>query len=63
MAYGHTVGRILAFAYLKADAAEPGTALQVIIHGRPRAARVLGEPAYDPQSLKPRTDTVLEPAQ
>jgi dimethylglycine dehydrogenase len=61
--YGHTVGKILAFAYLKPDAAKPGTALQVIIHGTPRAARVLGEPAYDPQSLKPRTDTVLEPAQ
>jgi dimethylglycine dehydrogenase len=62
VAYGHTVGKILAFAYLKPHAAKPGTALEVIIHGQPRAARVLGAPAYDPQSLKPRADTVTEPA-
>ncbi len=63
VAYGHTVGKILAFAYIKPEAATPGTALQVVIHGQPRAARVLGEPAYDPQSMLPRTDAVLEAAQ
>ena len=63
VAYGHTVGKILAFAYIKPDAAAPGTALEVIIHGTPRTARVLGEPAYDPQSLLPRTDAVQEPAE
>ena len=56
VAYGPTVGKILAFAYLKPEAAKPGTALDVVIHGVPRSARVLGESAYDPQSLKPRTD-------
>lgn len=56
VAYGHTVGRILAFAYIKPAAAEPGTELEVVIAGVPRNARVLGEPAYDPQSLLPRTD-------
>jgi dimethylglycine dehydrogenase len=56
VAYGPTVGKILAFAYVKPHAALPGTALTVLIHGKPRAARVLSEPAYDPQSLKPRTD-------
>ena len=56
VAYGPTVGKILAFAYVKPEAAQPGTALEVIIHGLPRAARVLGEPAYDPKSLKPRED-------
>lgn len=61
--YGHTVGKILAFAYIKPDAAAPGTALEVIIHGKPRAARVLSEPAYDPQSLLPRADAVREPAE
>ncbi|MFV1876380.1 FAD-dependent oxidoreductase [Nioella sp.] len=61
--YGHTVGKILAFAYIKPHAAAPGTALEVVIHGSPRAARVLGEPAYDPQSLLPRTDTIREAAQ
>ncbi len=63
VAYGHTVGRILAFAYVKPEAAAVGTELQVIIHGTPRAARVLSEPAYDPQSLRPRTDDALEAAQ
>ena len=63
VAYGPTVGKILAFAYIKPQAAEPGTALEVVIHGAPRNARVLGEPAYDPQSLLPRTDAVMEPAE
>src|SRR6056297_2025683 len=63
MAYGHTVGKILAFAYVKPRAAVPGTKLEVVIHGKPRSAHVLGEPAYDPQSLLPRTDAVTEPAE
>ncbi len=63
VAYGHSVGKILAFAYIKPQAAEPGTALEVVIAGEPRSAIVLGEPAYDPQSLLPRTDAALEPAQ
>ena len=54
--YGHTVGKILAFAYIKPHAARPGTALDVVIHGTHRPARVLDEPAYDPESLRPRTD-------
>ncbi len=56
VAYGHTVGKILAFAYIKPHAAKAGTDLEVVIAGEPRKARVLGEPAYDPQSLLPRTD-------
>ena len=63
VAFGHTVGKILAFAYIKPHAAAPGTALEVVIHGKPRTARVLGEPAYDPQSLLPRADVVHEPAE
>ncbi len=63
VAYGHTVGKILAFAYIKPRAAAPGTKLEVVIAGEPRSACVLGEPAYDPQSLLPRTDAALEPAQ
>ncbi|MEO1026420.1 MAG: FAD-dependent oxidoreductase [Pseudomonadota bacterium] len=56
VAYGPTVGKVLAFAFIKPAAAEPGNNLEVIIHGTPRPARVLSEPAYDPQSLKPRAD-------
>ena len=54
--YGHSVGNILAFAYIKPEAAVPDTKLEVIVAGNTRQAKVLGEAAYDPQSLLPRTD-------
>lgn len=57
VAYGPTVGKILAFAYVKPEAARAGTELEVTIAGAPRAARVLSGPAYDPDSLKPRANT------
>ncbi|SDX90713.1 dimethylglycine dehydrogenase [Ruegeria halocynthiae] len=60
VAYGHSVGKILAFAYIKPAAAAAGTLLEVIIQGTPRAARVLSEPAYDPQNLRPRADIMME---
>ncbi len=64
VAFGHTVGIILAFAYIKPEAAVPGTELEVIIAGQPRAARVLDAPAYDPESRLPRTDAPqMEPAE
>jgi len=59
VAYGHTVGQVLAFAYVRPEAATPGQALTVIIAGAPRAATVLGQPAYDPDSLLPRTDATM----
>lgn len=58
VAYGHSVGRTLAFAYIKPEASAPGTGLEVLVQGAARPARVLGEPPYDPQSLLPRSDTV-----
>ncbi|MEO0929541.1 MAG: FAD-dependent oxidoreductase [Pseudomonadota bacterium] len=63
VAYGPTVGKILAFAYIEPRAAEPGTTLRVVIHGTPRVARVLGAPAYDPDSLLPRTDAIVAAAE
>ncbi|XDZ65342.1 FAD-dependent oxidoreductase [Alphaproteobacteria bacterium LSUCC0684] len=54
--FGHTVGKILAFAYIKPYAAGPGTALEVVIAGRRRSAIVLEGPVYDPASLLPRAD-------
>ncbi|MEM9205207.1 MAG: FAD-dependent oxidoreductase [Pseudomonadota bacterium] len=63
VAFGHSVGKILAFAYIKPHAASAGTSLEVVIAGEPRAARVLAEPAYDPQSVLPRTDVTAEAAQ
>ena len=62
VAYGHSVGKIMAFAYVSPEAAAPGTELEVIIMGEPRAARVLAEPAYDPESLLPRADAVVAAA-
>jgi dimethylglycine dehydrogenase len=56
VAYGHTVGKILAFAYIKPEASRPKTQLEIIIAGHPRKAKVLAEPAYDPMSKLPRTD-------
>jgi len=63
VAYGHTVGKILAFAYIKPHANVPGKELSVIIADQPRAARVLGAPAYDPDSVLPRTDAIMEATQ
>ena len=56
VAYGHTVGKILAFAYIKPQANVPGTEVEVVIAGTPRKGRILGEPAYDPANERPRTD-------
>lgn len=56
VAYGHTVGKILAFAYIKPHAAITGTALQVLIAGSERNAVVSNQPAHDPQSTLPRSD-------
>ncbi|NNK78292.1 MAG: GcvT family protein, partial [Litoreibacter sp.] len=63
VAFGPTVGKILAFAYVAPEAAAPGTQLEVVIHGVPRTSRVLSEPAYDPESLLPRTDKLEVAAQ
>ena len=60
MVFGHSVGKVLAFAYVKPAAAVPETCLEVIIMGERRRARVLGEAAYDPQSLLPRADARFE---
>ncbi len=56
VAYGHTVGKIMAFAYIKPDANVAGTEVEVVIAGQPRTGRILGAPAYDPESHLPRTD-------
>ncbi|NVK15263.1 MAG: FAD-dependent oxidoreductase, partial [Rhodobacteraceae bacterium] len=63
VAYGHSVGKILAFAYVKPHANVPGTEVEVIIAGKPRKGRILGAPAYDSDSLLPRTDATLTPAE
>ena len=48
VAYGHSVGKVLAFAYIKPEAAAPGTALEVVVMNGVRQAVVLGEAVWDP---------------
>jgi glycine cleavage system aminomethyltransferase T len=48
----------MAFAYVEADiaknAAKNGAALQVMLLGDRRNARILTQSAYDPSNLRPR---------
>ncbi len=53
-AFGYTVGRSLAFAYVEPPAAAPGTRLAVQILGDRRPAVVLAAPAYDPDHARLR---------
>jgi 4-methylaminobutanoate oxidase (formaldehyde-forming) len=53
--YGYTVGRSIAYAYLPAAAAEPGTAVEVELFGAWIEARVAEAPLYDPPSAKIRS--------
>ena len=48
--YGFTVDKSLAFAYVTADHAAPGTELQVMILGKMHTATVLDGPAWDPEN-------------
>ena len=60
VAYGHTVGKILAFAYVRPEVNVAGKEVRGLISGEPRAARILGDAAYDPTSALPRTDIAAE---
>lgn len=53
-AFGFSVGRSLAIAYLKPDLARPGDTVQVAILGTPHAARVLERPPFDPDGTRLR---------
>jgi 4-methylaminobutanoate oxidase (formaldehyde-forming) len=46
--YGYTVGRSIAYAYVPADRAEPGTPVEVEIFGEWVRGEVAVEPLYDP---------------
>ena len=56
VAYGHSVGKILAFAYIDQAANLPGANVEVVIAGAPRPGRILSEAAHDPTSARPRTE-------
>ena len=63
VAFGHTIGKILAFAYVRPHVNVPGTEVEIVVAGKPRKGRILGEAAYDPMSKLPRTDKVMEAAE
>jgi dimethylglycine dehydrogenase len=48
--YGFTVDKSLAFAYVTADHAAPGTELEVMILGEKKRAVVLDGPVFDPEN-------------
>jgi len=52
--YGFAVGRSLAYAYLPADAAAVGTAVEVEVFGDWVTAEVVAEPAWDPDGARIR---------
>ncbi len=53
-AYGYTVGKPLAIAYLKAGLAAPGDEVRVAILGGSVPARVLARPPFDPEGRRLR---------
>ena len=53
--YSPTVDKVLAFAFIKPEAARHGQELDVLIMNQPRKAMVSGDPVYDPNSELPRT--------
>jgi dimethylglycine dehydrogenase len=53
--YGHTVGKSLAFAYVKPAFAAPNTTFDIEILGQRRQARVLAEPVFDPGNERLRS--------
>ena len=53
-AYGHSVDKSLAFAYVHPRLREPGSTFEIQLQGERRSATVLADAAYDPQNAKPR---------
>lgn len=54
-AFGYSVGKSLAIAYLKSGLAQPGDRVHAALLGRPHEARVLDRPAFDPEGHRLRS--------
>jgi 4-methylaminobutanoate oxidase (formaldehyde-forming) len=52
--YGYTVGRSIAYAYLPAEHADPGTGVAVEVFGDWIEAEVAAEPLFDPRGERIR---------
>ena len=51
-AFGHAVGKSLAFAYVPPDAIEPGTEFEILLFQERRKARIVAEPMWDPENTR-----------
>ena len=56
VSFSHTLGAVLAFAYMKPEAVVPGQKVTVILAGQPRQGVILADTPYDPTSALPRVD-------
>lgn len=54
-AYGFSVGKSLAFAYVQPGMARPDIELGIAIRGQQRPARVLPQPCWDPENARLRS--------
>ena len=52
--YGHAVGKSLAFGYIDPALASEGQELEIEIYSERKAARIIPQPAYDPENARPR---------
>ncbi len=52
--YGYAIGSSIALGYIRADLAEEGTEVEIMIFGNARRARVATEPLYDPTNVRLR---------
>ncbi len=62
-AKGHTIGKMVAMAYVKTEHAWPGSNLRVDINGRLTLAKVTSTPFFDPQGIRMRTEIKDQPPQ
>lgn len=53
-AYGYSVGKSLAVGYANPEIARPGDEVEIFILGKPHKARILSEPAFDPNGARLR---------
>ena len=53
--YGYTVERSIAYAYVPAEHAGPGTSVEVEIFGEAVGGSVAKEPLYDPEGERLRS--------
>jgi dimethylglycine dehydrogenase len=54
-AYGFAVRKSLAFAYMDPLIARVGRECEIMIRGEQRSARVIAQPAWDPNNERPRS--------